>query len=45
MLKDALKDRSDMPDKNNGSHVPDLLLDKHNRVMLDNVRPRYWVDP
>ena len=45
MLKDTLKRKSDMIDKNGGAHTPDLLLDKHNRIMLDNVRPRFWVDP
>lgn len=45
MLKDTLKGKSDMIDKNGGAHTPDLLLDKHNRIMLDNVRPRFWVDP
>jgi len=31
--------------KNVGNHVPDMLFDKHNNDMLDNVRPRFWVDP
>ena len=34
-----------MIDKNSGNHVPDLLLDKLNCEMFDNVRPLKWVDP
>lgn len=32
-------------EKNNGSHVYDMLYDKFNCDMYDNVRPAKWVDP
>ena len=44
-LKDILKDRSDLMQKNSGSHVPPMLFDEWNCKMYDNVRPRMWTDP
>ena len=44
-LKEFLAGKSDMFEKNCDSHVPDLLLDKFNCEMFDNVRPLKWVDP
>jgi len=37
--------KSDMMVKNEGSHVYDMLFDKFNCDMYDNVRPPKWVDP
>ena len=44
-LPDLLGEKGDMTAKNEGAHVPDLLLDKFNCEMFDNVRPLKWVDP
>jgi pyruvate/2-oxoglutarate dehydrogenase complex dihydrolipoamide dehydrogenase (E3) component len=32
-------------EKNNGAHVYDMLYDKFNNDMYDNVRPAKWNDP
>lgn len=40
-----LKGKSDLMEKNNGSHVYDMLFDKYNCDMYDNVRPLKWIDP
>lgn len=44
-LVEVLKGQSDLMDKNNGVHIPDMLFDEENIKMLDNCRPRNWVDP
>lgn len=43
-LAEKIKGKSDMLEKN-PSHIPDVLLDKWNAEMFDQVRPRYWKDP
>mmetsp|Transcript_5053 Transcript_5053/g.8617 ORF Transcript_5053/g.8617 Transcript_5053/m.8617 type:complete len:172 (+) Transcript_5053:374-889(+) len=44
-MAEKLKDVSDIMQKNNNSHIPDILLDKFNCELFDNVRPIKWVDP
>ena len=43
-LAEKINGKSDMLEKN-PSHIPDLLIDKWNAEMFDQVRPRYWKDP
>jgi pyruvate/2-oxoglutarate dehydrogenase complex dihydrolipoamide dehydrogenase (E3) component len=44
-MVEELSGKSDLMEKNNGSHVYDMLFDKLNCDMYDNVRPTHWVDP
>lgn len=41
----ALKGKGDMMEKNQGAHVAEMLFDKYNCEMYNNVRPVKWVDP
>lgn len=44
-MKEKFAGISDIIEKNQNSHIPDMLLDKLNCDMFDNVRPIKWVDP
>ena len=46
-LKEVLSwnNSSDLVQKNQSTHIPDMLFDKYNCDMFDNVRPINWVDP
>mmetsp|Transcript_1235 Transcript_1235/g.1423 ORF Transcript_1235/g.1423 Transcript_1235/m.1423 type:complete len:109 (-) Transcript_1235:1318-1644(-) len=36
---------SDIMEKNQNAHIPDILIDQYNATLYDNVRPIKWVDP